>query len=135
MAAVLLAIGIGVGALVGAAGGGDGGPSVRVASVDTSRLAGGAKASLWVPEGAGKNGGAVLRVTGMPLPAGRDVYEVWAKRGDSVEPVSLFDVTSDGNGSAAIPDKLDGVDAIYVTREKRGGAKVPTEKPVVAVNL
>ena len=77
----------------------------------------------------------MLQVSGLPQPVAQDVYEVWARRGDKVSPVSLFEVTSDGTGSAAIPDKLDGVDAIYITREKRGGADVPTEKPVAAITL
>jgi anti-sigma-K factor RskA len=132
LAAAFLAVGIAVGLLVG--GGGDG-TSTRVASVDTSRLASSAKVSLVEPADAGKNGGAWLKVSGMPQPVARDVYEVWAKRGNKVSPVSLFEVSSDGTGSAAIPEKLDGVDAIYVTREKRGGASQPTEQPVVTIDL
>ena len=134
LAAGLLALGIAVGLIAGG-GSDDGSPSTRVASVDTARLANAAKVNLIVPPGAGKNGGAMLQVSGLPQPVAQDVYEVWAKRGDKVSPVSLFEVTSDGTGSAAIPDKLDGVDAIYITREKRGGADVPTEKPVASIAL
>jgi anti-sigma-K factor RskA len=135
LAATLLAIGIAVGLIVGGTGGDDGGTTTHIASVDTGRLANNAKVSLITPAGAGKNGGAILRVSGMPQPVAQDVYEVWAKRGDKVSPVSLFQVSTDGNGFAAIPDKLDGVDAIYITREKRGGADVPTEKPLASVTL
>ena len=97
--------------------------------LDTTRLPGTATASL-VTNG----GSAVLKVSGMPQPSGNDVYEVWARRGDKVEPVSLFDVTSDGTGTAGVPD-TDGVDTIYITREQRGGADKPSEKPVVAIDL
>jgi anti-sigma-K factor RskA len=135
LAAALLAVGIAVGVLIGGSGDSSGGFSERAASVDAGRLASGAKATLIVPENAGRDGGAMLRVSGMPLPVDRDVYEVWARRGDKVAPVSLFEVSRDGNGTAAIPDKLDGVDEIMVTRERRGGSDVPTEKPVVAIKL
>jgi anti-sigma-K factor RskA len=132
-AALLLLVGIGAGAVIGGGGGDDGGSaSQRVASVDTSRLSNGAKATLVVPK---HGAGAMLRVSGMPLPVQDDVYEVWVQRGKQLSPVSLFDVTRNGDGTAAIPGSLDGVDAVYVTREKRGGATQPTEKPVVSVPL
>jgi anti-sigma factor RsiW len=126
LAAAFLAAGIAVGLLI--TGGSD--ATTKVASIDTTRLPGVAKASLVERDGRG-----YLEVSGMPQPSGADVYQVWAKRGDKVDPVSLFDVTSNGTGSAAIPDSLDGVDAIYVTREKRGGAQAPTEQPVVSIDL
>jgi anti-sigma-K factor RskA len=131
LAAAFLAVGIAVGLL---AGGGDD-TTTRVASVDANRLSGTAKVSLVEPADAGKNGGALIKVTGMPQAEGDRVYEVWAKRGDKISPVSLFEVASDGSGSAAIPDKLDGVDAIYVTREPHGGSDVPSEMPVVSIDL
>ena len=79
--------------------------------------------------------GAVLRVNGLPLPPAGGVYEVWVKRGASVSPASLFEVTRDGSGAAAVPDDLEGADAVLVTRERRGGAQMPTEPPVITVRV
>jgi anti-sigma-K factor RskA len=135
-ACALLLVGVAAGALLGAFGsGGSSAPREISAKVDTTRLANTATARLVVPSGAKSHGGAVLRVSGMPQPLRGDVYEVWVTRGGQVAPVSLFDVNSQGDGAAAIPDKLAGVDAVLVTREHRGGAAVPSERPVVSVDL
>jgi anti-sigma-K factor RskA len=131
-AALLLAVGIGLGALIGAVGGGDDSTTVA-ATVDQSRLPG-AQASLELQEEGG-SGGAILRVEGMQQPAPNQVYEVWVKRGDEVKPSSLFTVALDGSGAAAIPDDLDGADAVMVTREPRAGSITPSEEPVVTVPL
>ncbi len=69
----------------------------------------------------------------MPKLRGRRVYEVWLKRGNSVVPQSLFEVSSDGSGTAGIPDGLDGVDAVLVTRERAGGTRAPTGDPLLTV--
>ena len=98
------------------------------AEVDERRLPQG-RASLLIPDR--DESGALLRVEGMPSPGTGRVYQVWVQRGDEVEPVSIFDVDSQGRGSAAIPESLDGVSAVMVTREKRGGVAVPTEVPVL----
>jgi hypothetical protein len=46
----------------------------------------------------------------------------------------LFEVNQDGDGVASVSD-LEGADAVYVTREKRGGVDQPTEDPVVSIEL
>ena len=129
-AAVLLAVGIAAGALVGAIGGGSDDPATVAATVDQARMPAG-QGSLSIPE----DGGAILRVDGMQQPGDDRVYEVWIQRGNQVTPSSLFNVESDGSGAAAIPDELKGADAILVTREPAGGSKRPSERPVLTVPL
>jgi anti-sigma factor RsiW len=99
------------------------------ASVDTSRV-GNARAELVVPAGGGP---AHLRVSAMPQPRAGQVYEIWLKRGNRIEPGPLFSVDRNGNGAGAVPGDLNGVSQVMVTRENAGGAQQPTETPVVSV--
>jgi hypothetical protein len=71
----------------------------------------------------------------MPRPRPGQVYEIWLKRGDQVQPGPLFNTDSSGNGAGAIPDDLGGVDAVLVTRERTGGAKKPSEAPIISAKL
>jgi len=128
-AAALLAVGVGIGALAGALGGGDDSTTVA-ARVDQTRMPA-AKASLVVPE----DGGALLHVEGMQQPQAGHVYEVWIQRGDKVAPSSLFSVARDGSGTAGIPEDLEDADAVLVTSEPSGGSMRPSEAPVVTVPL
>jgi hypothetical protein len=102
------------------------------AQVDHSRLPEGS-GSLVLQDG-GKDG-AVLRVHGLPQPPRGRVYQVWLRRGDEIVPSTLFTVRSDGTGAAGIPDDLDDVGEVMVTRERAGGAAAPTERPVVQVRI
>jgi hypothetical protein len=63
------------------------------------------------------------------------VYEIWLKRGDQLQPGPLFNVDATGNGAGAIPDDLEGVSAVLVTRERTGGAKVPSEAPIISARI
>src|SRR5205814_7310038 len=111
--------------------GGGGGTRSVTAQVDHTRVPTGS-ASLILPSG-DKN--AILRVNGLPEPVGNQVYEVWLLRGKQPMPVSLFNVTSDGSGAAAIPEDLHKGDSVLVTREKPGGAAAPTEAPVISAGI
>jgi hypothetical protein len=84
-------------------------------------------------EDARKNG--ILRVHGMPTLENDSAYQVWIKRGQEVIPGSLFNVSQDGDGAAAVTENLDGADAVLVTREAAGGARAPSEEPVLSVSL
>lgn len=102
------------------------------AEVDRSRFTRGS-GSLVLPDRNGQT--AVLRVQGMrPAPKGK-AYEIWVQRGEEVKPASLFTVGADGTGLGAIDEDFSDVDAVFVTRERAGGARAPTEKPVVQVEL
>ena len=133
-AAFLLAVGIaggiGIGQLV--SGDDNGGAKTLSASVDKSRVPS-ASASLTVPSGGGE--GAILRVHGLPPLGPSRVYQVWLQRGHEVIPGPTFLPGKDGSGAGAVPDSLNGADAVMVTREHRGGAPVPTETPIIRVNI
>jgi len=118
-----------VAVLVGTQLGGGGGRTVVTAVVDRSRVPD-ATATLTLGKGAGQ-----LRVTGMPRPRAGQVYEIWLKRGDQVQPGPLFNTDGSGNGTGAVPSDLAGVDAVLVTREKTGGAKKPSEAPIISARI
>jgi anti-sigma factor RsiW len=129
-AALLLVLGVALGTQLG---GSDGGGHRVIAAVpDRSRVPN-ASATVTLP--ADKDGPAQLRVTGLPAPKPGQVYEIWLKRGDQLQPGPLFNVDATGNGAGAIPDDLEGVSAVLVTRERTGGAKVPSEAPIISARI
>ena len=94
-------------------------PHTVAASVDAARLPD-ASADLAI---APDRSSAILRVRGMPrLPDDR-VYQVWIKRGQTIEPDALFRVDRSGRGSAAVDRSLDDADAVMVTREPAAGSR------------
>ena len=103
-----------------------------VATVDQSRLPR-ASAELQV-EDEGKNG-AILRVRDMPTLEEDQVYQAWIQRDGGFVAQPTVVVASDGAGAVAVPDDLTGAEAVLVTRERRGGARAPTEQPVMSVPL
>jgi anti-sigma-K factor RskA len=92
-----------------------------------------ASGSLVVP-GEEQKGG-ILRVHGMPTLGKDAVYQVWLKRNGETISQSLFNVGRDGDGAAAVSEDLSGADAVLVTRERAGGARAPSEEPVLSVTL
>ncbi|HEY1275819.1 MAG TPA: anti-sigma factor [Thermoleophilaceae bacterium] len=82
----------------------------------------------------GEHGG-ILRVHGLPAPSGDRVYQAWVQRDGMVLPQPTFEVGADGSGAVAVPDDLSGAQAVMVTREQRGGASAPSEKPILTVSL
>ena len=131
-AAAILVAGVLLGYGVSQLGGDAGETRTLQAQVDMSQLPDGT-ASLSVPDDESR--GSVLRVEGLP-DAGKDrVYQVWVERDGQVVPVSIFDVDGSGNGAAAVPESLDGVSAVMVTREPKGGSMTPSEAPVLRVDV
>jgi anti-sigma factor RsiW len=127
-AALLLVLGVVLGTQLS---GGDG-HRVVAGVVDRSRVPD-ATATVTLP---GDNDGpAQLRVTGLPAPKPGQVYEIWLKRGDQLQPGPLFNTDQMGNGAGAIPDDLEGVSAVLVTREATGGAKTPSEVPIISARI
>jgi anti-sigma-K factor RskA len=109
----------------------DGGGRTLQAQVDMQRLPEGS-ATLSVPEDDGQ--GSLLRVEGLPDPGEERIYQVWVERDGEVIPVSIFDVDRNGAGAAAVPEPIDGISAVMVTREPRGGSLEPTEPPVLRID-
>ena len=77
---------------------------------------------------------ATLRLHDMPELAGARVYQVWLQHGDRMVPARTFEVGRSGTGQVDLRDVGD-ADGVYVTREARGGAQVPSEDPIVSVPL
>jgi anti-sigma-K factor RskA len=81
------------------------------------------------------DGSAILTMSRLPALPPNEVYEVWLKRGRTLEPSSLFVPRRGGTAEAAVPGPLDGADAVLVTREPRGGSRHPTSPPLLSADL
>jgi anti-sigma-K factor RskA len=77
---------------------------------------------------------ATLRLHNMPDLGRARVYQVWLAHGDKLVPARTFEVGSSGRGDVELSD-VRNADGVYVTREARGGAQVPSEDPIVSVPL
>jgi anti-sigma factor RsiW len=131
LVAAALALGLVVGFGVAQLGGDEDARTVA-ATVDEGRLPD-ASGSLRI-QGDGEDG-AILSVHGMPPPGGDRVYQAWVQRDGTVVPQPTFEVGADGGGAVAVPDDLSDAEAILVTREARGGARAPSEAPLIQVPL
>jgi anti-sigma-K factor RskA len=68
------------------------------------------------------------------IPAGK-VLQAWVQRGKQVVSAkALFVPNSDGTATATI-DNMQGVNAVMVTAEPRGGSVQPTSAPIVSVAI
>jgi hypothetical protein len=127
LAASLLVLGIGGGAvLTGGTGGGD--PAAR--SIACAKAPGGASCQMHV---AGDN--AKLVVAGLKAPPEGRIYQVWLNRdnGTAPEPTEALFSVRKGRASVAVPGDLKGVERVLVTDEPLGGSEVPTRTPIIAV--
>jgi anti-sigma-K factor RskA len=77
---------------------------------------------------------ATLQLHDMPELRGPRVYQVWLQHGDQMVPARTFEVGANGTGRVQLRGVNDS-DGVYVTREARGGAQVPSEDPIVSVPL
>jgi anti-sigma-K factor RskA len=113
----------------------------RVLSGDEARTVAASVDQKRVPYGSGllvvraDREGAILHLHGMPTLQSNFVYQVWLQRDREVVSESIFNVEEDGDGAAAVPDDLEGADAVLVTREPSGGARAPSGPPLVRVKL
>jgi anti-sigma-K factor RskA len=124
--AAALLIGLVVGFGVAQLGGGD---ETRTLAATVDRAMPSAGGTLRV-----SNDDAMLRLHDMPALTGTRVYQVWLRRGDHLVPARTFEVGDDGRGAVDLTNVKD-ADGVYVTREPRGGAQVPSENPIVSVPL
>lgn len=76
---------------------------------------------------------ATLAVRGMPPPPTGRVYQVWVQRGSGAPRPTQALFTTDPSGAATVhvEGRMDGVDAVLVTDEPKGGSRAPTRSPVI----
>jgi anti-sigma-K factor RskA len=80
-------------------------------------------------------GSGTLRLANLHQLPPDEVLQAWVQRGERIESAkTLFVPNADGTATAAIDD-MEGVDAVMVTAEPRGGSEQPTGEPIVAVEL
>lgn len=77
---------------------------------------------------------ATLHLHDMPDLGRARVYQVWLQHGDRMVPARTFEVGSRGVGNVELRG-VESADGVFVTREARGGAQVPSEAPIVSVPL
>lgn len=122
----VLAVGL-AGYELGRGGSGDGAPPAReFAQEEASGIA------VRVSTEGGR--GTLTLANVEPLPEGR-VLEAWVQRDGEVEPVpALFAPDREGNAATVIED-MDGVEAVMVTHEPKGGSRTPTSTPIVTIPI
>ena len=127
--AVAAAVVIALAVAFGATQLGGGGEGTRTVTATVAKAMPGAGGRLEV-----EGDHATLRLHDMPELSRTRVYQVWFRHGDRMVPARTFEVGSTGAGHVQLPD-VRKVDGVYVTREDRGGARVPSEDPIVSVPL
>lgn len=78
---------------------------------------------------------AILRLEGLPPLARRQVFQAWLRRGDRLEPSTVFVPQRGGAATAGIPRGVEGADELMVTRERRRGSRRPTSAPLLRASL
>jgi Anti-sigma-K factor rskA, C-terminal/Putative zinc-finger len=82
----------------------------------------------------------MLHVANLPATRRGEVYQAWVEDeggpgGGSVHPSSVFVVADGGVGDVAIPHGLSDARKVMVTREPKGGSKLPSENPVLTAEI
>ena len=106
-----------------------GGDETRTVAVTADKAMPQAGGTLDIEDGTG-----TLQLHDMPELRGPRVYQVWLQHGDQLVPARTFEVGASGTGRVQLRG-VDDADGVYVTREPRGGAQVPSEDPIVSVPL
>ncbi|HKP21810.1 MAG TPA: anti-sigma factor [Thermoleophilaceae bacterium] len=106
-----------------------GGEDTRTVTATVAEVMPGAGGQLDI-----KGDEATLRLHDMPDLGRARVYQVWLQHGDRMVPARTFEVGRSGMGDVRLPD-VRNTDGVFVTREDRGGARVPSEDPIVSVPL
>lgn len=76
-----------------------------------------------------------LAVSHMPELRSGDVYQVWMRAGNELQPSILFVLSRDGTAKVVLPDQTGAADEMLVTREPSGGSQEPTSAPLVSATL
>jgi len=128
VAASLLVLGIGGGALLSGATGSDG-PAARSIACASAPAAASCQLSV-------AGGDAKLVVAGLEAPPEGRIYQVWLDRdnGTAPEPTEALFSVRKGRATVDVPGDLKGVKQVLVTDEPVGGSEVPTRQPVIAAS-
>lgn len=129
LAASLLVLGIGGGAVLT---GGTGGDDRAARSIACAKVPVGASCRMQV---AGDDAKLVLAGLNTP-PEGR-IYQVWLDRdnGTAYEATEALFSVRKGRATVNVPGNLNGVKRVLVTDEPVGGSEVPTRQPVIAASV
>jgi anti-sigma factor RsiW len=97
----------------------------------SAQVEGSGRATLEVEDGRAR-----LVAARLPAPPAGRVYQVWVDRGGPApEPTdALFSTRGDGSASVDVPGSVDGVRAVMVTDEPRGGSEAPTGKLLLSAS-
>jgi anti-sigma-K factor RskA len=76
-----------------------------------------------------------LDVSHMPDLRPGDVYQVWMRNGEQLQPSILFVPSRDGTAKVVLPAQTGAADEMLVTREPSGGSQEPTSPPLVSATL
>lgn len=101
------------------------------ASVDRERLPE-ASAQMTIPA---EGRDSVLKLAGLRDVGPERTYEIWVQRDGELTPGPTFSPTADGAVVTGVPGGSKDIEAVFVTRERAGGALAPTETPIVSVPL
>jgi len=106
-------------------------PTVAERTIPMSpSVVGGADATLVATGNSG-----TLKITNLKKLEDGEVYQAWIQRGQSIVPTdSLFTPRKDGTATASIPD-LNGVSAVMVSAEPKGGSEQPTTAPIITIEM
>jgi len=76
-----------------------------------------------------------LDVSHIPNLRPGDVYQVWMRKGDQLQPSVLFVPSRDGTAKVVLPTQTGAADEMLVTREPSGGSQEPTSAPLVSATI
>lgn len=128
LAAGLLGVGIGGGALI--VGAEEGAPSAR--TVACASAPSGASCQVRV-----SSDRTELVIAGMQTPPEGRIYQLWLDRdnGTAPEPTAALFSVRKGRATVSVPGDLKDVKQVLVTDEPVGGSEVPTRQPVIAAPM
>lgn len=108
----------------------DGGPESQTIAVEAIAPRLEADATLERQDGEG-----TLHVSGLPVLPDDQVYQVWLRDGEELQPSTVFVLDRNASAQAAIPAGLESAEEVLVTREPRGGSDEPTTNPLLRAEL
>jgi anti-sigma-K factor RskA len=78
---------------------------------------------------------SMLDLHGLAQLKGREVYQVWVAKGQSLRPSSDFVPDASGRAMTAVDDELTAGTRVMVTREPRAGRTTPTEPVLLSATV